>query len=79
MTEYWAAVDSDGWGWIFIGEPVTFSRDGVWDQNEAIDVMSPRRLVELACRDVSPSCKRKLSSLDFVKGTVEYEEEEIHG
>lgn len=78
MTEYWAAVDSDGWEWLFEGEPLVISRDGVWDQGEDVDVLC-RRLSELACLDVSPSCKRKLSALDIVTGTVEYEGDEIHG
>lgn len=78
MTEYWAAVDSDGWEWLFEGEPLVISRDGVWDQGEDVDVLC-RCLSELACRDVSLSCKRKLSALDIVTGTVEYEGDEIHG
>lgn len=79
MTEYWAAVDSDGWRWLSVGEPKTLSKDGIWDQEESNEVLSHRRITELACRDVSPSCKRKLGSLDFVNETVEYEGEEVHG
>ncbi|TXH13415.1 MAG: hypothetical protein E6R03_11385 [Hyphomicrobiaceae bacterium] len=77
IEEYWAARDSDGWEWIFEGEP-TYSNE-VWDQDSKLQDMWSRDIAEFACSEVPNGCKRKLSSLDVIKRTVEYEGDAIHG
>lgn len=77
VKEYWAARDSDGWEWIFDGEP-DYSNE-VWDQQEKWQALYSAAATTIACSEVPPSHKRKLKSLDLVKGTVEYEGEAIHG
>lgn len=75
--EYWAARDADGWEWVFNGEP---TYDGeIWDHEEKFRDMASGMAKTIACSEVPPSHKRKLKSLDVVKGTVEYEGEAIHG
>ena len=75
--EFWAAKDADGWQWIFWGEP-SYSNE-VWDQSSNLLEMWSRDIAEFACSEVPNGCKRKLSSLDVIKRTVEYEGEAIHG
>lgn len=80
MTEYWAAVDDDGWPWVFQGEPQWDAAIKGWDDcGEAKAFCHNSTIRDIACGCVPEGTKRKLKSLDFVQGTVEYEGVEIHG
>jgi len=78
VTECWVSVDNDGHVNIWTsGTPISLD-DGEWC-GEMVSDWFPNWIRELASCEVSRGCKRKLASLDIVKGEVEYEGEEIHG
>lgn len=75
----WAAVDGDGYPWLFHGEPQYDEPLGCWDSGNVMGDLNNTLVVKLACDGVGKKQKRKLQLLDLVTWTVAYDGEPING